>query len=136
MIKIIFLNLKLSQIEPMFELHRFQTPNNDGRWKNLQAVTDIDAADYYIIVEKPPKERGFDKLDSNKVIYFQCEPSSIHNQILPLLNQYKDKFFAYFDYENYRHVPFWYSRIPFKELEKLPYPKNKSKKLSCLMSNK
>ena len=133
--KIIFLNLKLSQIEPMFELHRFQTPNNDGIWKNIQAVTKIEEADYYIVVEKPPKEIGFDKLNCSKIIYFQCEPSSIHNSMKSILKKYKDQFFAYFDYDNYRHIPFWYSRIPFKELQSLPY-KKKNKQLSCLMSNK
>jgi hypothetical protein len=192
MTKIIFLcRPNDMSLEDRLEALKFQTPNNSGIWKTIQATTNINEADYYILVEHFPKEfQG--KIDISRTIYFRSEPDAIHNDcliekrikkaIITLANSYndiydrseikklqeqgypalrckeriaywarqtivdqirqqepilenKDNFFAYFDYNNYRHPTVWWSRIPFAELNNSVYT-HKPKLLSCIMSMK
>jgi len=134
MIKIVFI-CETSGRTPseLLELWRFQTPEERVIWKNLQGVNTTSEANYYIILERIPKQLKV-QTDYSKVIYFQAEPSFIHAPEEKTILPKKDKFFAHFDYKNFHQPTTWWSRIPFKKLENLPYKKNKQ--LSCIMTTK
>lgn len=118
----------------LLDLWGYQTLNGLGTWKNIQGVTDLKEADYFVVIERIQSDL-LSKIDISKIIYFQCEPTGLHKDNKALIDKYKDKFFRYFDYTNYRQPTFWWTRTPFIKLSNSGY-NVKTKNLSCLMSTK
>lgn len=124
------------------------TPNEEGIWKNIIGINNIENADYIVILDDLPyemlnkgKEAFEDKLSTkDKLIHFQRENSAILNKcnkswyqkdILPTLKHY-------YSYENdffYIFTTPHFLNKTYDQLKSLKYhPKNNN--ISCIISNK
>lgn len=129
MLKIMFLNNWGDSSETMLERYRFQTPNHDGVWGEIQAVTNKNEADYFVIMDGYNK---FTELPASKRVYFQREPKVIvKNHAF-----FGDNNAAFKgSYDKHHHLATWQIRKPFNELQELQVPE-KPKLISTVTSNK
>ena len=124
------------------------TPNNEGMWKNLKGVNNINECDYIVVLDDlhivflNMGLNNFVKIvnNINKIIFFQRENTSILNmsnmswfrkELLPLLTHnysYENNFFYTFTTAHFLNKT-------YDELKEMEYPK-KTKNISCIVSNK
>lgn len=128
--KVAFLNNWGDSLDNQLERYNYQTPNDDGVWENLQGSTNLDKADYTIIMDGFPEEVDPSSIPDKNQLYFQREPLDIKD--IEFSNEN-----ALFTgtYENHYHLATWQIRKSFQELANLKPPK-KTKKLSSIMSAK
>lgn len=112
--------------DQLLDRYKYQTPDNNGIWKEIRAWNKIDECKYYIVMQ------GFSKkidIDSKKIIYFQREPLKwAHPNCDGMEVKFRGK------YEDHHHVGTWQIRKSFNELYNLSIPEKK-KKLVCIFSN-
>ena len=130
--KVIFIGNWGESSSDMLKRYSNQTPNNRGRWKDIQGVDELSKADYFIIMDGA-SDNIIDKLDWSRTIYFQREPPYIKKPFLD--HDFPDDILYNGSYEHCHNVPTWWINISFDELAKLPYPK-KTKKISTITSGK
>lgn len=128
--------------------YKKNTPGNKGIWKNIEAVTNYQDAEYLIVLDDLYKDlielgehhflNKFNNL--NRVIHFQRENTGILkyekknwylNNILPKLRNhitYEKKFL-------YTFAPASFINKTYDELKSMKYP-NKTKNISCVVSSK
>jgi len=131
--KIMFINNWGDDVTKLLERFRYYTPNHDNCWGNIEAVENIDDAEYLIVMDGFPKtwfnfSNKFEK--HPKKIFFQREPLEIKQKSVKLSNFLFDG-----SYKNHYHTCTWMIKIPFKELEKLQKP-TEIKPLSAIVSSK
>lgn len=130
--KIIFLDNWGEAPSTLLSRYSNQTPDNSGEWGNIKGVSNINEADYYIIMDGTSPQLA-ESLDWGRVIYFQREPPSI---LPPFLgHQFPRNIFFKGTYEHSHRVATWWIDKSFNELEQLPYP-TKAKKISSVTSGK
>jgi hypothetical protein len=122
----------MSQNE-LFDRARMQTPGNSGIWKDMSATTDIDEADYYIILEATDMPVP----DPARTFYFSREPRGVGSGMGPMDS--KIRHFSFLTGNSYFST-FWYCERAgytktYDELIKLQ-PQEKSKGMSCTVSEK
>ena len=120
--KIIFLNSWGESPNQILYRYSKQTPQNKGIWKNLKGVSNINEADYYIVLE------GYNgNLPLDKTIFIKREPDFIrkHNP--------KYKHVIDWNYTNCG-ITWWVNRT-YDQLKELQ-PPAKIKKVSCVVSSK
>tara|TARA_B100001175_G_C19480362_1_gene626760 strand:+ start:804 stop:1778 length:975 start_codon:yes stop_codon:yes gene_type:complete len=132
----------------ILDKYKKNTPGNKGVWKNIQAVTNYNEADYLIVLDNLYKdivnlgeEHFLNKFDNfDKIIHFQRENTGILkygrknwylNNILPKLKHHitYDKGFLY------TFAPASFINKTYDELKSMKYP-NKTKNISCVVSSK
>lgn len=110
-----------------------QTPGNKGIWKDMHGTSNIDEADYYIILEttdlQPP--------DPTKTFYFSREPRGVGLGMKPIDPRIRK--FSFLTGESYFSA-FWYCERSgftktYDELCSLE-PQIKTKNMSCTVSEK
>ena len=104
------------------------TPNGDGVWPTIIGVSDVNAADYYIILDEETKDSL--PLDNSKKIYLQREP--------PYIKPIRSNLTGYHfigTYNNLHHVGVPWILKPYEFLAKFKYTK-RNKKLVTIVSNK
>jgi hypothetical protein len=128
--------------------YKKNTPGNKGIWKNIEAVTNYQDAEYLIVLDNLYKDlielgehhflNKFNNL--NKIIHFQRENTGILkygkknwylNNILPKLRNhitYEKRFL-------YTFAPASFINKTYDELKSMKYP-NKTKNISCVVSSK
>ena len=132
----------------LLEKLKKNTPNNEGKWRNLVGTTNIKECDFIVVLDNLHSSllniglNNFMQLvnNTNKVIYFQRENTAILNmckenwfvkELLPILKHkysYEDDFFYTFTTAHFLNKT-------YDELKAMEYPKKK-KNISCIVSNK
>ena len=116
------------------------TPNHDGVWENIKAITDPYEADWVIGWETLDPTLDLDRIDMSKVILVGREPP----WILALGDGYK-----YDNWDTFPEVKYkfkhalenshlfasWTSRISYKEMKEFQW-KPRNKKICVVMSSK
>ena len=108
------------------------TPNNSARWNNLIAVTNINDADWVIIIDDihNSQKNEIIKFNNNKIICLPREPGRPHPSYLNYNFKYK------MTYNNFFHV--WTSIMAIKknydELNAINKPLEKTKLCSTITS--
>lgn len=127
-IKICFLQTSFSN-EQVLKIFSKMTPKRSGKWKNLVGITDIDKADFIIVIDNTSKENR-EKLIPEKTIYIGAHPyEHAHYQCFD-----DKKCIAKLDQrDDIGFCEFWLDE-DYDTLMKLESPK-KTKNLSCIMSN-
>lgn len=122
MVKIIFLCNWGESSSDLLKRYSSQTPKNSGVWDNTEGVTDINQADYYIVLEG---HNG--NLPQEKTIFIKREPKFIRN--------FKPNYKHVIDWDESNCGITWWVNKSYDELKEMVYPK-KSKKVSCVVSSK
>jgi hypothetical protein len=106
------------------EIFGRQTPNNSGKWGDIEVTCDKDEADYIIV-----QDTTSEQVDRSKVIFFGREPRYISYH-------YWDNCFKSFHHENDTSwLPqTWWVSTPYNELK--GSKPNKTKNLSVIDSGK
>ena len=120
-----------SSSEDLLNTYKIQTPNESGVWNNIQATTNINEADYHVIMDGG-KPQG---VPWNRVIYFQREEPEIKPMRLDLPD---DLFFrgTYTD-KNHHLVSVWRVLKSYDFLKNLKYNKDdKNHMVSSITSGK
>lgn len=122
----------MSQNE-LFDRARMQTPGNKGVWKDMSATTDINDADYYIILEATDSATP----DPTRTLYFSREPRGVGLGMGPM--DPRIRHFSFLTGDSYFST-FWYCERAgytktYDELIRLK-PQEKSKGMSCTVSEK
>lgn len=128
-----FVNNWGDDTKKILERFCYYTPNHDNYWNNIQAVEDINDAEYLIVMDGLPKTcfNFPNKIKKHpRKIFLQREPPEMKNKKVKLENLLFDG-----SYENHYHVCTWMVKIPFKKLEQLQKPTD-LKPLSAVISNK
>lgn len=122
MTKIIFLcNWGETPVE-LLTRYSNQTPNKYGVWDNIMGVTNLNEADYYIVLE------GYNgNLPQDKTIFIKREPNFIR--------QYNTNYKHVIDWEETNCGITWWVNKSYDELKAITYPE-KTKKVSCVVSSK
>ncbi len=108
---------------------KYHTPNNDAIWKDLTYTTNIDEADFFILLEGlPPELEG--KIDLSRTILIRLEPPWVK----PIDNKLIQSLFYNMSYDTDFGVAMWWSFTLFKDFDLMPYQKNRD--TSCLISSK
>ena len=108
------------------------TLNNSGKWNNIIAVTNINEADWVVVIDDIHKSQRNDiiKFNNNKVICLPREPQRSHPSYLNYNFKYK------MTYNNFYHV--WTSIMAIKrnydELNAINEPLQKTKLCSTITS--
>lgn len=120
--KIIFLNNWGESPQEILNRYSNQTPNKSGVWKNIMGVSDINEADYYIVLE------GFNgSLPQDKTIFIKREPKFIRD--------FKPNYKHIIDWDETNCGITWWINKSYDECKAMPYPE-KRKKVSCVVSSK
>ena len=119
--------------EVLYETMRLQTPDNAGKWKDMEATLDISEADYYIVQDYTDAQIP----DNSKVYYFSREvPGGGRIDEIP-----GAKKFSYLDDSSYLYTKWMYPgklagvKLSYDSLMSQP-PPNKSGELLCIQSDK
>ena len=115
--KIVFLNNWGETPAEYLNLCAQQTPNGDGRWNDIQGVSRIDEADYYVILDDFPANFDRSRFDPEKVIYLQREPNHIRQPQKPPQVKYIHT------YETSSTYALWWIKKPFNQLKDLGFIK-------------
>ena len=131
--------------------YKNNTPNNKGIWKNIEGVTNINEANYIIVLDDLHKfilDKGMEYFinnfyKNNKIIHFQRENTTILKSntnkswyvkyILPKIKYnitYEDNFFYTFAAASF--IDKTYDELKMMKYEDL----NKNKNISCIVSSK
>lgn len=122
MTKIIFLCSWNETPAQLLKRYGKQTPNNSGTWDDLVGVTDINEADYYIVLE------GYNgNLPQDKTIFIKREPNFIRT--------YKTNYKHVIDWDETNCGITWWVNKSYDEFKAMPYP-DKTKDISCVVSSK
>ena len=121
---IFFLNSWGEDPNTLLRRYSNQTPEKSGVWKDLQGVSDISKADYFIILGGQKTDFGLSK---GRTLYIKREPDFIEK--LP--------------YVPYHHLSWkdkhcgitWWVNKSYDELIKEKYPEKKHR-ISCIASSK
>lgn len=122
MIKIIFLCNWGESPAQLLTRYSNQTPNKSGIWDNIVGVSDINQADYYIVLE------GYNgTLPQDKTIFVKREPNFIRT--------YKTNYKHVIDWDETNCGITWWVNKSYDEFKAMSYPE-KNKKISCVVSSK
>lgn len=80
--KIYFAPTYWANTQTIFDDYKFQTPNNDGVWENIQGTCNLDEADYVLIQDNTPIVGQLSRFRPGNLIYISREaldPNSIHS---------------------------------------------------------
>jgi hypothetical protein len=129
--KVIFVGDWGESSQDILNRYSRQTPSNSGIWEDVQGVSNIEEADYCILMNGTTSDTS--ELDWSRVIYFQREPHFIK----PLFMNHNFPSDILYDgtYEKCHNVPTWWINLSFDELNNLRYP-TKTKKISTVTSGK
>lgn len=147
MIKVLFTCPWMNN-EDIWNSYKKITPQNLGIWKNIEGVTDINKAEYIIVLDnlhksilEMGKDKFIEKFNYHKIIHFQRENTAILNkqtdktwyikEILPNIKYH-------ITYEKgflYTFSPASFIDKTYDELKALKYPE-KIKNVSCVVSTK
>ena len=120
--KIIFLSNWGEDNNDLLKRYSKQTPCNSGHWKTIKGVTNINEADYYIVLG------GYNtSLPQHKTIFIKREPNYIDSR--------KSKYIHSIDWENSHCGITWWINKSYDELKSMVCGK-KSKDISCVVSSK
>ena len=131
-IKIMFCGFWGESSTDMLKRYSNQTPNNSGKWGNIEGVDNPNEADYFIIMDGAPDEI-WNNLDWSKVIFFQREPDYVRPLVLN--HNFPDDLFYKGTWENIHLAQTWWTNVTFNDLVNLKYP-TKTKKISTITSGK
>jgi len=125
MIKVFFTQTEHSS-EYTLKMLSKMTPNRSGKWKNLIGTTNIDEADFIVVIDYTVQ-----KIPKNKpVIYLGAHPT-----VCKGYQNYDNKeAFAKFDCRNTVGFIEWWLKDDYDALMAMKLPK-KTKDLSCIISN-
>ena len=107
------------------------TPNCSGKWKNMEAITDPEAADYVIIMD------GWNqKISHNRIIYFGAHPKVEGNNLSPAFRTFKDKTcLAKITLDKFLNPGEWWLDCTYDELSNMTPPEKKSAlPIACIMT--
>ena len=127
-IRVMFLNSWGESHEDILERYSQQTPNCSGIWENVKGVSNINEADFYIMLQNETSE--YREIPESKKIYLQREPHYIQSR--SWLNNPKDNQFTY---DRCYHAATWWVNKTFDELVQLQYP-DKQQLASTIVSAK
>ena len=105
-------------------VYRKMTPNCSGKWKDMEAVTNPDEADFHIIIDKTTKH----KFDPKKAIYISAHPIGYPGHYDPT------ECVARIDYSTTSGFIEWWLKYDYDYLSSMPYPK-KTKGCVCIMTS-
>jgi len=108
----------------LLDRYKKQTPNNSGRWEDIEAITDVDSAEVVVGLGNS----HFGQREAPRLVHLRREPDFIQS-FNPTPNA---KYVA--DYPVWNGATWWIERS-FNELMEMPYPQ-KNKKLSAISSSK
>ena len=133
--KIILLNNWGESPSKYLEHCRQQTPNSSLSWDNIIGVDNIKDADYYIILDDPPRDINLSMLDPEKIIFLQREPDHVKNYRRPIEAKHV------YTYDNHLTYALWWIKKPFQELRDLKYPEKikfnqNEQSVTCILTNK
>jgi len=106
-----------------------QTPGKKGIWKDMVGVTNLDEADYYVIMQDDSKISK--KLPKNKKIFLRREPDSVISE--KKFRKNKGLYLA--SYNNEFHFVTWWVDKTYDQLKVAEMP-SKSKNLNTVLSHK
>jgi hypothetical protein len=137
--------------DEIIESYKNNTPNNKGIWKNIEGVTNIDDAEFIIVLDDLHKsilDKGMEYFtnkfyNNNKIIHFQRENTKILESNKNK-SWYIEKFLPQIKYNISYENDFFYTFAPasfidktYDELKSLKYEDlNKDKNISCIVSSK
>ena len=120
--KIIFLNNWGETPKQILDRYSKQTPQNKGVWKDIEGVTNLNDAEYYIVLE------GYSgNLPQEKTIFIKREPDFIR--------KHNPKYKYVIDWSDTNCGITWWVNRTYDELKNMDIPK-KTKKVSCVVSSK
>ncbi len=120
--KIIFLNNWGEKNDDLLKRYSKQTPHNLGQWGNIVGTTNINEADYYVVLD------GYNKpLPQDKTIFVKREPNFI--------NPRKPNYLYTIDWDETNCGITWWVNMTYDELKAMEYG-DKSKNISCVVSSK
>ena len=144
--KIYFAPTPWASSNDVFEDYRFQTPNNLGVWEDIEVTKNVDEAEFLIIQDDCPDRNIMDKFEPKKRLYFNRE--ALHTTILDSHPASDYRRFSFWDGSGYLPIRWWYGTnvqhsaqgygglsLTYDELIKTQ-PYEKTKKLTCILSNK
>lgn len=125
MIKICFFQSEISH-ERLFETFRKMTPQKYGKWKDIEATTNPDIADFHIVID----ETKF-AVDPKKAIYVSGHPTSCTGY-----SNFENRggYVAKLDAAETFGFGEWWLEMDYDALSSLK-PMQKTKDLSCILSN-
>ena len=124
--KVMFLTWHYRSPEMFLETLKKQTPNRSGKWKNIEATTNMKEADFFVVFdgyrEDFPRERA---------LYFGQHPHGVQGCVD--YRDFKDvKCLASFPLEKYLNPAEWWIDYDYDCLVKMkPEDITKDKKLGC-----
>ncbi len=145
-IKIYFAPTDWASSKQVYDDYKYQTPDNDGVWENIQAVFNPDEADFLIIQDSISDSNLLNKFKPSNRLYFNREALSIGIIDRYPASQYTR--FSFWDGSGYLPIRWWYgsnvqmspqgySGIPltYDELKKLQ-PPIKTEKICSILTDK
>lgn len=128
-LKVCFLTWHYKDAETFLGLLKKMTPEQSGKWKNIEAITDPFKADFSIIMdgcnEKYPKDRSI----------FFCQHPYVPDGLSPAFKAYSDTpCLISFNSENHLNPGEWWISHTYDTLMGLEAPM-KAKKLICIMTH-
>ena len=135
-IKIIFLGYWATPQQLLDQYFKNDTPEHDGKWNNLEAVTNINDADYYVVFDCGHPAHPIQRLDPLKVIYIQLEPPGCQTGLMKRTKLPLNAFFFSGTHDK-THIPAFTNYIakPYKTLKSTPYTP-RQKKIVAICSGK
>jgi hypothetical protein len=127
-IKIMFLNSWGESHEDILKRYSRQTPGCSCVWENIIGVSNVDEADFYIMLQNDVND--YPQIPEDKKIYIQREPSYIQQRSWlskPKLNQ--------FTYDKIYHASTWWLDKTYDELTQLKCT-DKTYDVSTIVSTK
>lgn len=129
--KVCFLSWHFATPEIFLNYIRHMTPGKSGKWKDMEATTNIDEADFYIIFD------GHNyKIDESRAIYFCQHPkvTGYNFNASPSFKTYANKnCLKFFNSDNGLNPGEWWIQASYDELSTLEIPKKKEL-LSCIVT--
>lgn len=129
--KVCFLSWHFNTPEVFLNYIRHMTPGKSGKWKDMEAVTDIKQADFYIIFDGHNEN-----IDESRAIYFCQHPKVVgYNQnVSKSFKDYSNKqCLKYFNSDNGLNPGEWWLDYDYDFLSALKAP-DKKKTLACIMT--
>ena len=124
MIKVFFKNSWGEDPRALLRRYSKQTPRCEGKWKNIVGVSNINDADYCIILGGPHTRCGF---NPDKTVYVKREPRFIEREVGKFKHSILWK-------DSHCGITWWLNKT-YDELKELKYP-HKEKLASCVVSSK
>lgn len=125
-----FVPNQLSSVE-LLNVYRKQTPNMSGRWRDIEAVTDLNAAEFLVALNCIPDPSVY---DPRRTIFIGREPRHYPGGFVDLSEVKSDLVFHH-DMHNCYLPARWWVGLSYDDLCTLNKP-HKTKVLSAVMSEK